>query len=210
MKIQFVVALLCLVIFLHSEGKHQDNGHYKTKAKGHNHENCKSKGDPPKKCEAPCKTLPTTCPVGYSKLTNQSISPNCYLFEGNNTSDRPTWYAALARCISTPGAYLWIPETIEEAEAIRDKFNIVEHGFDIYVGANNLVDSDTYVYSVTNDTFDWDNLAFGEQFGLLKTFDGCMELEFNQTGIPNFLWDSDTCSSGNEAYIFYPNAERFS
>ncbi|CAC5357501.1 unnamed protein product [Mytilus coruscus] len=215
MRIQFVAALLCLVIFLHSEGKRQDNSHYKGKAKGpykvrtkshnelngkeHNHDKCKSKGDPTKQCEAPCKTLSTTCPEGYSKLTNQSISPNCYLFEGNRTSDRPRWYAALARCISTPGAYLWIPETIEEADAIRDKFNI--DGIDVHIGANNLIDSDTYVYAVTNDTFDWDNLPFGEQNGLLETLDGCMELEFNQNGIPNFVWDSDPCSSNEEAYI---------
>ncbi|XP_052059836.1 uncharacterized protein LOC127700421 [Mytilus californianus] len=198
MKIQFVVALLCLVIFLHSEGKHQDNGHYKTKAKGHNHENYKSKGHPPKKCEAPCKTLPTTCPVGYSKLTNQRISPNCYLFGGDRIVK---WYAALERCISTPGAYLWIPETIEEAEAIRDKFNIVDNDIDVFVGGNNLADNDTYVYAVTNDPFDFDNLPFGEIKDTPETVEGCMELEFNNEGIPNFGWDSDPCSSEEEAYI---------
>lgn len=38
---------------------------------------------------------------------------------------------------------------------------IVKDGFDVYTGANNLADDNTYVYAVTNDSFDWDNLPFG-------------------------------------------------
>ncbi|CAC5407395.1 unnamed protein product [Mytilus coruscus] len=221
MKIQLVAALLCLIMFLHSEGKYLGSAHYKGRAKGHyksrnkghyelggkihNHDKYKSTGNSPSPCEAPCKSLPTTCPKGYTKLCDQTISPNCYLFGGNSMLDFTSWHVALARCLNTPGAYLWIPETLEEAEAVRVKFNIIEAGFDVYTGANNLADNNTYVFAVTNDPFDWDNLAFGIQDGNLglEASSGCLELEFNfyDNGTAYFGWDSDKCGEELEAYI---------
>ncbi|XP_071146815.1 uncharacterized protein [Mytilus edulis] len=254
MKIQCVAALLCLLMFLHSEGKYRGRGHYRgwtrgpyrgltrghyrgwTRGhyrgltRGHNrgwmtrshytssyngqyehggkryyHHKYKSQGNSPNSCEAPCKSLPTTCPDGYTKLFDQTVSQNCYLFGGNTTLNFTSWHVALARCLNTPGAYLWIPETPEEAEAVRVKFNIIEDDFDVYTGANNLADNNTYVYAVTNDSFDWDNLPFGIKDGVngLETSNGCFELEFKfyENGTAFFSWDSDTCGEESEAYI---------
>ncbi|CAG2215282.1 unnamed protein product [Mytilus edulis] len=216
MKIQCVAALLCLLMFLHSEGKYRGRGHYRGWTKGHYrgltrghyrgwtrghyrgltrghyrgwttrshytssyngqyehggkryyHHKYKSQGNSPNSCEAPCKSLPTTCPDGYTKLFDQTVSQNCYLFGGNTTLNFTSWHVALARCLNTPGAYLWIPETPEEAEAVRVKFNIKD-------GVNGL-----------------------------DTSNGCFELEFKfyENGTAFFSWDSDTCGEESEAYI---------
>ncbi|XP_071160542.1 uncharacterized protein [Mytilus edulis] len=210
MKIQVVAALLCLIVFLHSEGKPQGKGRYKSKAKYiyklsgerygyYDQENtCK-------KCKAPCKTLPTTCPEGYTKLTNQSISPNCYLFGGSNRENSTDWPVANAICTSTPGAYLWIPDSREEAEAVLVKFDIYDilSEFDILTGANNLADENSYVYAGTNEPFDNINLPFGTLVTSDSTNNiskGCFELEWD-VGKQLFQWDPDFCTGEEEAYI---------
>ncbi|XP_052103631.1 uncharacterized protein LOC127737138 [Mytilus californianus] len=210
MKIQVVVVLVCLIIFQHSEGKPYGKVKCKVKAK-YNYELSGEKygyygqGNPCRRCKAPCKTLPTTCPDGYTKLTNQSISPNCYLFEGRNRTDRTDWHVANAICTSTPGAYLWIPETREEAEAVFVKFDIYGklRDFDVFTGANNLADRYSYVYAVTNATFDPNNLPFGIPLSGNPHFNikNCFELEWDVEKRV-FEWDADNCSgSSNEAYI---------
>ncbi|CAG2203714.1 unnamed protein product [Mytilus edulis] len=103
--------------------------------------------------EGPCKTLPTTCPEGYTKLTNQRISPNCYLFGGSNTENRTDWHVANAICTSTPGAYLWIPETEEEAKAVLVKF-------DAFATGGNPISKSKYCveleWNMENRVFEWD------------------------------------------------------
>ncbi|XP_052103632.1 uncharacterized protein LOC127737139 [Mytilus californianus] len=210
MKLQVVAALLCLIVFLHSEGKPQGKGKCKGKAKNNYELRYKKNGyhdqeNPCKRCKAPCKTLPTTCPEGYTKLTNQSISPNCYLFGGSNVTYRTDWHVANAICTSTPGAYLWIPETREEAEAVLVKFDVfgILGNFDVFTGANNLADRYSYVYSVTNDPFDQDNLPYGIPLEGNPHFNNksCFELEWDVEKRV-FEWDADDCSgSSNEAYI---------
>ncbi|CAG2203715.1 unnamed protein product [Mytilus edulis] len=155
--------------------------------------------------EGPCKTLPTTCPEGYTKLTNQRISPNCYLFGGSNTENRTDWHVANAICTSTPGAYLWIPETEEEAKAVLVKFDAFGklQGFDIFTGANNLADRNRYVYAGTNGIFDPNNLPFGIPTGgnPISKSKYCVELEWNMENRV-FEWDADPCSgSSNEGYV---------
>ncbi|XP_071162255.1 uncharacterized protein [Mytilus edulis] len=216
MKIRVVAALLCLIVFLHSEGKPQCKGKYKNKAKynyklsGERYVNYDQENQC-KKCKAPCKTLPTTCPDGYTKLTNQSISSNCYLFGGSNTENRTDWHVANAICTSTPGAYLWIPDSREEAEAVLVKFDIYGKldQFDVFTGANNLADRNSYVYAGTNDIFDPTNLPYGIQIGddPLLNNKSCFELEWD-LGRLDFEWDSDSCSGEIEAYVCeFPIAE---
>ncbi|XP_071160538.1 uncharacterized protein [Mytilus edulis] len=209
MKIQVVAALLCLIVFLHSEGKPQGKDKCKGKAKTNYKLRYEKNGyhdqeNPCKGCSAPCKTLPTTCPEGYTKLTNQSISPNCYLFGGYNRTYRTDWHVANAICTSTPGAYLWIPETREEAVAVLVKFDVFIHKFDVHTGANNLADNNTYVYAVTNEPFDQNNLPFGTLFttddsnGLSNS---CLELNWD-TDANEFSWDADLCTGDSkEGYI---------
>ncbi|VDI64985.1 Hypothetical predicted protein [Mytilus galloprovincialis] len=165
----------------------------------------------PKNEKSPCKTLPTTCPNGYTKLTNQSISPNCYLFGGSNTENRTDWHVANAICTSTPGVYLWIPDSREEAVAVLVKFDTFGKldRFDVFTGANNLADRNSYVYAGTNDIFDPTNLPYGIQIGddPLLNNKSCFELEWDLDKL-DFEWDSDSCSGDIEAYVCeFPIAE---
>ncbi|CAC5390716.1 unnamed protein product [Mytilus coruscus] len=207
MKIQVVAALLCLIIFLHSEGKPQGKGKCKGKAKSNYELSGEKYGyhdqeNPCKRCKAPCKTLPTACPERYTKLTNQSISPNCYLFGGRSETNITDWHVANAICTSTPGAYLWIPETKEEAEAVLVKFDIFVtlNEFQVFTGANNLADKNSYVYAVTNDPFDQYNLPFGTLWTSDTSINigkGCFELNWD-VGTSDFSWDTDFCTGDQE------------
>ncbi|CAC5369475.1 unnamed protein product [Mytilus coruscus] len=67
----------------------------------------------------PC--VPQGCPSEYRLLDNQMVSTNCYFYSG--TSER-NWQEALVNCLSTPGAYLWSPNTEDEAIAVRNEFTI--------------------------------------------------------------------------------------
>ncbi|XP_071162250.1 uncharacterized protein [Mytilus edulis] len=217
MKIQVVAALLCLIVVLYSEGKSygkriwKGNSRYNYKFGGENY-GYYNQGKQCRRCKGPCKTLPTTCPAGYTKLTNQRISPNCYLFGGSNRENRTDWHVANAICTSTPGAYLWIPETEEEAKAVLVKFDAFGklQGFDIFTGANNLADRNRYVYAGTNGIFDPNNLPFGIPTGgnPIAKSKYCVELEWNLENRV-FEWDADPCSgSSNEGYVCeFPIAE---
>ncbi|XP_071151510.1 uncharacterized protein [Mytilus edulis] len=215
MKIQVVAALLCLIVVLYSEGKSygkriwKGNSRYNYKFGGENY-GYYNQGKQCRRCKGPCKTLPTTCPAGYTKLTNQRISPNCYLFGGSNRENRTDWHVANAICTSTPGAYLWIPETEEEAKAVLVKFDAFGklQGFDIFTGANNLADRNRYVYAGTNGIFDPNNLPFATGGNPISKSKYCVELEWNMENRV-FEWDADPCSgSSNEGYVCeFPIAE---
>ncbi|XP_071126650.1 uncharacterized protein [Mytilus edulis] len=69
----------------------------------------------------PC--IPTNCPADYSLLDDQTAGQNCYLYGGNA---QEVWSDALKVCTSTPGAYLWRPNTRAEADAVKNKFTIVD------------------------------------------------------------------------------------
>ncbi|CAG2253185.1 unnamed protein product [Mytilus edulis] len=73
--------------------------------------------------KAPC--VPETCPTGFKLLSNQASSANCYSYHGLD-SQLPL---PLARdnCATTAGAYLWRPNTEQEANAVNNEFNIPEN-----------------------------------------------------------------------------------
>ncbi|XP_063416488.1 uncharacterized protein LOC134698129 [Mytilus trossulus] len=64
-----------------------------------------------------------TCPPGFMLLPNQASSTNCYSDSGATIGNNKMWNAALLDCARTPGAYLWRPNTGQEAAAVRNQFN---------------------------------------------------------------------------------------
>ncbi|XP_071124228.1 uncharacterized protein [Mytilus edulis] len=74
----------------------------------------------------PC--VSETCPPGFMLLPNQGISTSCYSDSDTgaavaDANDR-SWNAALTDCTMTPGAYLWRPNTEQEADAVRNKYTL--------------------------------------------------------------------------------------
>ncbi|VDI44656.1 Hypothetical predicted protein [Mytilus galloprovincialis] len=66
----------------------------------------------------PC--VPTSCPPEYMLLPDENVSPNCYLYSGNE--NRKSWDEARRTCSMTPGAFLWNANTKKEAVAsVRDQ-----------------------------------------------------------------------------------------
>ncbi|XP_052078053.1 uncharacterized protein LOC127715991 [Mytilus californianus] len=63
--------------------------------------------------------VPTNCPARYRLLNDQTDSPNCYVYSEDQTQ---IWSTALKACTDTPGAYLWRPNSREEADAVKNTF----------------------------------------------------------------------------------------
>ncbi|XP_063416481.1 uncharacterized protein LOC134698121 [Mytilus trossulus] len=68
----------------------------------------------------PC--VPTNCPAGYRMINDQTISTSCYFYSVNNEA---SWSTAQKICSMQPGAYLWKPDSQQEAEAVQSAFSIV-------------------------------------------------------------------------------------
>ncbi|XP_076101049.1 lithostathine-1-like isoform X1 [Mytilus galloprovincialis] len=146
-----------------------------------------------------------TCPIGYTKLDNQQISRNCYLFGGLDHC--LPWQSAEDICMSTRGAHLWVPDSKDEAEALRDKFGIGDDDADVWTGAKDLKNNGTYLFTQTNTQLDLDNLPFGHEGGSNRG--RCVELEiddeqFYEDGywydIYGWFWDADECDE-DELYV---------
>ncbi|XP_076078932.1 uncharacterized protein LOC143048985 [Mytilus galloprovincialis] len=105
--------------------------------------------------KAPC--VPETCPKGFKLLSNQPSSANCY-----NTGDANgvTWNTAADNCASTDGAYLWRPNTAQEANAVQNEFNIL-NDFVIWTGANDIDNDGTFTFAIENGPFSFNELPFG-------------------------------------------------
>ncbi|XP_076116544.1 uncharacterized protein LOC143084018 [Mytilus galloprovincialis] len=138
-----------------------------------------------------------TCPAGYSKLDDQQISPNCYLFSGKN--DARSWHSADAVCTSTSGAHLLVPDSLAEMEALRKKFGIGDNDVDVWTGANDLKSSGNFMFKVNNKKFDFNALPFGIENEVgMRGRTSCVEIELNSDGI--WGWDADDCDE-QENYI---------
>ncbi|VDH98588.1 Hypothetical predicted protein [Mytilus galloprovincialis] len=139
-----VVKLKSLLDHVNQHLKFEMKGHVENKSKCAEHCSTYSLSDPTSKCfsdkcdhdpdqscddcsttgvlvlKAPC--VPEgTCPKGFKLLSNQTSSANCYYLSGLNAV---SWNTAKDNCASTDGAYLWRPNTAQEANAVQNEFNI--------------------------------------------------------------------------------------
>ncbi|CAG2242438.1 unnamed protein product [Mytilus edulis] len=141
----------------------------------------------------PC--VSETCPNGFMLLPNQGISTTCYSDSGSdNTNDR-TWNAALTDCTSTPGAYLWRPNTEQEADAVRNKYTIPNDEI-VWTGANLNADG-TFRFAIVNGLLDFTNLPFGT--GTANA--DCVGLQFIGT---TWQWTDQTCNNNRRYICEYP------
>ncbi|XP_071127361.1 uncharacterized protein [Mytilus edulis] len=102
--------------------------------------------------KAPC--VPETCPRGFILLENQTNSADCYFYDGRSE----LWEKAKLICASTPGAYLWRPNTIQEANDVRDQ---IFGKNDVWTGANDRDKDGNYIFDIENSPFSKTSLPFG-------------------------------------------------
>ncbi|XP_071128035.1 lectin BRA-3-like [Mytilus edulis] len=132
----------------------------------------------------PC--VPTNCPAGYRLLSDQTASPNCYLY---SDTSQLRWSEALTACANTPGAYLWKPNDEKEADAVRSLFAFGTN-VDIWIGANSPLHNGNYEYAVAGGALSLTNLPFGTLFAD-STQEDCIEIEVN--GMNTWEWDDESC-----------------
>ncbi|XP_063414958.1 tetranectin-like protein isoform X3 [Mytilus trossulus] len=106
--------------------------------------------------KAPC--VPETCPKGFKLLSNQTSSVNCYYTSGHK---QVNWNTAADNCASTDGAYLWRPNTEQEANAVQNELNIHE---DVWTGANDIDNDGNFTFAIENGSLSFNDLPFGEDF----------------------------------------------
>ncbi|XP_071128129.1 uncharacterized protein [Mytilus edulis] len=143
---------------------------------------------------APC--VSETCPTGY-RLTfspSQASTTNCY-FVGESAS----WVQARGICASVPGAYLWRPNTIQEADAVINDFNIRDRL--VWTGANDIDEDGLYTFDIENSSFAPNALPFGT--GLTSNSKGyvCWEIILD-TGL--WRWFERGCYSFAMYICEYP------
>ncbi|CAC5421650.1 unnamed protein product [Mytilus coruscus] len=144
---------------------------------------------------APAPVASTTtcvlqCPATYMMLADTTISPNCYLGSGLSTV---VWQEALANCLQTPGAYLWRPNTIQEADAVRTKLGIGE-GTDVWTGANDLQNEGMFSFIVENSGFPFPVVPFGTGTGNAAGND-CVAIQKPATNV--YQWTVSQCNTNN-------------
>ncbi|XP_071127319.1 uncharacterized protein [Mytilus edulis] len=135
---------------------------------------------------ATTQCVPETCPAGCMVLPNQASSTSCYSDSGATTQ---TWDAALVDCTRTPGAYLWRPNTEQEAAAVRNKYNIPLAN--IWTGANDVDKDMTFTFAIENSQLNF----FGPPFGIntINSAAGsdCVTLFFGRT---SWVWSDQLCT----------------
>lgn len=134
----------------------------------------------------PTPCVPTICPTNYRLLTDQTVSPNCYFYSGG--TELP-WADALKACTQTPGAYLWRPNTRDEANAVINMFGVARN-VEIWTGANSPTHDENFVFAVDNAAFSLTNLPFGEwevnDFG-----EDCVEIQLEYSDV--WEWENEVC-----------------
>ncbi|VDI01913.1 Hypothetical predicted protein [Mytilus galloprovincialis] len=105
---------------------------------------------------APC--FPETCPEGFRLLSDQSMTAHCYKY--HEAAPYQRWEDALAFCTGTPGGYLWIPNTVQEADAVKNEFNLLS-GDVIWTGANDIDKDGIFTFAIENSPFSFNDLPFG-------------------------------------------------
>ncbi|CAC5410433.1 MRC [Mytilus coruscus] len=147
-------------------------------------------------------TLPTTqvaaqttpcvpsCPEGYVLLNDRSASPNCYYF---NQMFGITWQNVRDRCATTPGAYLWRPNSEAEANAVRDTFNIPNNEI-VWTGAQDSAESGNFAFIIDIGPFSFENPPFGTVSDTdLEDF--CVSIRYSTTVTPSiWTWAKQDCN----------------
>ncbi|CAG2245208.1 unnamed protein product [Mytilus edulis] len=145
---------------------------------------------------APTQCVSETCPTGFMVLPNQASSTSCYSDSGATTQ---TWNAALTDCTSTPGAYLWRPNTEQEAAAVRNKYTIPLAT--IWTGANDVDKDMTFTFAIENSQLNF----FGPPFGIntINSAAGsdCVTLFFGRT---SWVWSDQLCTRTYRYICEYP------
>ncbi|VDI40385.1 Hypothetical predicted protein [Mytilus galloprovincialis] len=85
--------------------------------------------------------------MGFRLLPNQASSTNCYSDSGASPANNIQWIQALVMCAMTTGAYLWRPNTVQEAAAVRNEFN--------FRNANVVVGTDCVGIQFNGATWVW-------------------------------------------------------
>ncbi|CAG2197975.1 unnamed protein product [Mytilus edulis] len=114
-----------------------------------------------KSFKSPC-VPETNCPRDFGLLPDQTSSVNCYSYNGNG---KP-WEEAQSICASTPGAYLWRPNTLQEATAIYHEF--LKHYTGVWTGANDRDKDGKFTFITDNSPFLLNSIPFG--YGKIDLF----------------------------------------
>ncbi|XP_063404267.1 alpha-N-acetylgalactosamine-specific lectin-like [Mytilus trossulus] len=144
----------------------------------------------------PC--VPTSCPEGYIISNDLTASTNCYFFSGD---DEQSWSNALNIC-RMKGAYLWAPNTLAEANAVRSTTGFGQD-VSIWIGAYSPTSDENFVFVVDGGAFTLDTLPFGESDPIDN--DDCVEFEFAPNN--NWNWDDDPCDRAQRYMCEFPRAE---
>ncbi|XP_071177322.1 uncharacterized protein [Mytilus edulis] len=144
--------------------------------------------------KAPC--VPETCPNGFKLLSDQTSSANCYSM--SNGHKFLTWNTVFAICAQTDGAYMWRPNTEQEAKAVLIELNIPGNAADIWTGANDIDMDGNYTFAGDNSTFSLNNLPFG-QVDYVDQNSPCGVRLYVEGGV-DWYWAILPCSGGTADY----------
>ncbi|XP_071128205.1 uncharacterized protein [Mytilus edulis] len=139
--------------------------------------------------KVPC--VPETCPKGFNLLSNQTSSANCYY------TNEATWNIAAGSCASTAGAYLWRPNTEQEANAVEKEFNLPQSRA-VWTGANDIDNDGIFTFDIENGPLSFNDLPFGAESG--TTNNVCVLITNSGT---SWLWVKFSCTSVNRYICEY-------
>ncbi|XP_071144249.1 uncharacterized protein [Mytilus edulis] len=145
--------------------------------------------------KAPC--VPETCPIGFKLLSNQTSSANCYSMSNGKTA--ASWDTARAICAQTDGAYMWRPNTEQEAKAVLIELNSPGNVLDVWTGANDIDYDGNYLFAGDNSPFSLNNLPFGEA-STVDPHSSCA-VKLHTVGGASWYWEIVPCSSTAGYYI---------
>ncbi|VDI68838.1 Hypothetical predicted protein [Mytilus galloprovincialis] len=63
-------------------------------------------------------------------------------------------------CARTRGAYLWRPNTAQEAAAVRNEFDLANNAF-LWIGALDIDQDNTFTFAIENGELDLNKVPFG-------------------------------------------------
>ncbi|XP_052067962.1 lithostathine-1-like [Mytilus californianus] len=139
----------------------------------------------------PC--VPADCPNRYVLLDDQTVSPNCYFINEQDDDDRLAWASALVKCIRTPGAYLWMPSSETQVNAVFEKLSFPKNT-DVWTGGYSPDNNGNYVFAVTNSPLPYTNVPFGETFSFQSS--ECITIRIRSSeGTEAPKWDDEPCAS---------------
>ncbi|VDI45842.1 Hypothetical predicted protein, partial [Mytilus galloprovincialis] len=90
-------------------------------------------------------------------------------------------------CAGTPGAYLWRPNTEQEAAAVTSEFNQFRS---IFIGANDFDEDGIYTFDTENSSFAFNALPFGTVSQATPIGEGCVMISL-ENGI--WKWLDTSC-----------------